>query len=67
MMIHLRGQTRQNLKQKETLKFRQPEKFLSNAVSVPISARYTYQWIGFLADLFYWGSWLHHYTQSSTF
>ena len=27
---------------------------------VYISARYTYQWIGFIADLFYLGSWLHH-------
>ena len=39
-MIHVRGQTRQNLKQKETLQFRQPDKLLSNAVSAPVKGCY---------------------------
>ena len=35
-MIHVGGQTRQNLKQKEALQFRQPDQLLSNAVSTPV-------------------------------
>ena len=35
-MIHVRGQTRMNSKQKEKLQFRQSYKLLSNAVSAPV-------------------------------